>query len=337
MNNDFRQYSELYHHGVKGMKWGVRRYQNPDGSLTPEGKRRYFNPDGSLTREGQKHLNKRFGVSKARGALRIGAGVAGLGAFNAVAGTFNKVRHVTKANNYLMNRSKQIGATMMKSFGNANMSDKLKNVLAKRVVERVAKDPEYIKHVEKAFKFEKYAKNGLIALGVGAAVAGIALHKYHKNKKRLEQNGRQYIDLMRTGKMQAKDSDSAVTKRVKNDYNNLTDQQFMNKYGASKSTYMKRVNKYGDPYMNSPLAKMGKALNKNAKSEISRQRSKIDKQRTALKEKEFKYTKNLLEQYKQEGRDDLEIAVGPKGDYIIQNKDPKKRKANLKGYRTVKI
>lgn len=32
---------ELYHHGVKGMKWGVRRYQNEDGSLTNAGKSRY--------------------------------------------------------------------------------------------------------------------------------------------------------------------------------------------------------------------------------------------------------------------------------------------------------
>ncbi len=32
--------NELYHHGIKGQKWGVRRYQNPDGSLTAAGKKR---------------------------------------------------------------------------------------------------------------------------------------------------------------------------------------------------------------------------------------------------------------------------------------------------------
>ena len=31
---------ELQHHGVKGMRWGVRRYQNEDGSLTNAGKKR---------------------------------------------------------------------------------------------------------------------------------------------------------------------------------------------------------------------------------------------------------------------------------------------------------
>lgn len=34
--------NELYHHGIKGQKWGVRNYQYSDGTLTPAGKRRYY-------------------------------------------------------------------------------------------------------------------------------------------------------------------------------------------------------------------------------------------------------------------------------------------------------
>lgn len=33
--------NELYHHGILGQKWGIRRYQNPDGTLTAAGKARY--------------------------------------------------------------------------------------------------------------------------------------------------------------------------------------------------------------------------------------------------------------------------------------------------------
>lgn len=36
---------ELYHHGIKGQKWGVRRYQTKDGSLTDAGKKRYSRLD----------------------------------------------------------------------------------------------------------------------------------------------------------------------------------------------------------------------------------------------------------------------------------------------------
>lgn len=33
--------NELVHFGIKGQKWGIRRYENPDGTLTEAGKKRY--------------------------------------------------------------------------------------------------------------------------------------------------------------------------------------------------------------------------------------------------------------------------------------------------------
>lgn len=39
---DYRSVNNtLKHHGIKGQKWGVRRFQNPDGTLTPDGRERY--------------------------------------------------------------------------------------------------------------------------------------------------------------------------------------------------------------------------------------------------------------------------------------------------------
>lgn len=46
----------LMHHGIKGQQWGVRRFQNEDGTLTEEGKARYYN---SLT-DNQKKLYNKF-------------------------------------------------------------------------------------------------------------------------------------------------------------------------------------------------------------------------------------------------------------------------------------
>lgn len=47
----------LAHFGILGQKWGVRRFQNEDGTLTEEGKKRYYNSDNDgLSEEGQKQF-----------------------------------------------------------------------------------------------------------------------------------------------------------------------------------------------------------------------------------------------------------------------------------------
>ncbi len=56
--NDFKQYSEFYHYGVKGMHWGIRRYQNADGSLTPLGKRHYDEETDAISNQYNKKINR---------------------------------------------------------------------------------------------------------------------------------------------------------------------------------------------------------------------------------------------------------------------------------------
>lgn len=59
---------ELTHWGIKGMKWGIRRYQNKDGSLTPAGKKRY----GDSTENDVDDINvKKQKILKSRSAREL--------------------------------------------------------------------------------------------------------------------------------------------------------------------------------------------------------------------------------------------------------------------------
>lgn len=67
---------ELYHHGILGMKWGVRRYRNYDGSLTSAGRRRY---DAGPEEQNTATSGKRQGMSSAQKKTVAKAGAALVG------------------------------------------------------------------------------------------------------------------------------------------------------------------------------------------------------------------------------------------------------------------
>ena len=79
----------LAHHGVKNQRWGVRRFQNPDGSLTAAGKLRYS--DGSLTEKGKRRMKTLQGKSDKLDAKKA------------------KLNSPRKVNSKLANRSKDRG------------------------------------------------------------------------------------------------------------------------------------------------------------------------------------------------------------------------------------
>ena len=267
--NDYRayvtiDYNSIYHHGIKGQKWGRRRYQNEDGSLTPEGRARYLNSDGTLNARGKKEL---YGVNS--GARMAAKGIAGAGASLAAYKTARILKRGadvfsdrSKASNAASEAYKKAAFKMLDpKYGPQNSVTKDLALKYMRISD--ADKLKAMEHLKTANVNYKAAKALTItALGIAGATA-LGIYVNGRRKKKLEKGKAQIEKLSKTGFMDTKvKSDSKVTKKVKSDWNNMSDQEFMNKYSGSKAAYAKRVAKYGDPYMNSPWAKLGKKINK---------------------------------------------------------------------------
>lgn len=125
--NTYVYYTEDYlaHHGVKGQHWGVRRYQNKDGSLTVEGYQHYgLNPDGSKFRGRKERGYTDATVSSFRKGAAVGA-VAGA----ALGYTAGPVGAYTGATVGAFVGS--VGGTVVGTINTRKMQHKIKKQLAK--------------------------------------------------------------------------------------------------------------------------------------------------------------------------------------------------------------
>jgi hypothetical protein len=186
------------------------------------------------------------------------------------------------------NSTKSANATKNYSKKLANNALNADNASAN--YERAKKAYERAKESEAALKKlgNKQALASALGLGAigGAAGYGVSKPSRYKNQNRGTIGG--LSDIKRAGglkasinttrnslkrnkngkiggltkRMTVSSTDSAVTRRAKAAYNSMSDAEFRRKYSVSKAEYARRVEKYGDPYKNSPMAKLGRRLSR---------------------------------------------------------------------------
>ena len=157
---------ELYHHGIKGMKWGKRRFQNPDGTLTAAGKNRAKHAE---TDKQSKTLKEKWNGLTDKQKLAVKLGTAATATALAAYGTYKVSKFAGKraADKYFVKNGglhiyRQRGATL----ANRNLVAGKANLHGQKVTNTIA-------------------GVGLLAVGAtSAALNSVAISEYRKNSKK---------------------------------------------------------------------------------------------------------------------------------------------------------
>lgn len=234
-------YSEDYlcHHGIKGQKWGVRRFQNKDGSLTPEG----------IVRYGYKVLKKskssnidKFGKSRDTNVLYI-AGLSGSGKSTAASSIYKKGDSIIRLDAY--------------SEGSlSKLQDKNFNKYLDKNVKNWRDVPNAVKNNKKSFSNEYWEKVDKIANAIeeyskleydknhrviveGVQIADDWLHenkKYYLGKPVISLSTSPVVSALRAAQRDEKNMFKNIKKTLKNyKTSNSTLKNFNKEIGAKRS------------------------------------------------------------------------------------------------------
>lgn len=170
-------YNSLAHYGIIGMKWGVRRYQNADGTLTEEGKRRLsqgkdnrikFDNDGKIEKGQETKAKSRIHKEVATdyqnlsNAQNQASNITRLGSENANRRARNKQMKAAKK----VDASKLSDDELRKIINRYNLEKQYQNI----VVEDVGAG-------ERAWANALQAAGAVLSIGASAASIALAIHQ----------------------------------------------------------------------------------------------------------------------------------------------------------------
>ena len=158
---DYLRMHELYHWGIKGQKWGIRRYQNPDGSLTEEGKARYGGDSYDKLSQNQKD---RYNADQTK---------AEVATFDTVSKTASGVKSITNdiSNMPAMQEKGKVSYANYPNMSDKELQDRANRLALEHRYSDLTGETRYEKSgSEKAREILQTV--GAVA-GIGATIAGI--------------------------------------------------------------------------------------------------------------------------------------------------------------------